>query len=134
MRKLTATLTLCSILWFPTETAFGKTECNLKEDIKKQEDSTYSYTVDCHKEFGKSLMDLKDREKQVEELNKALDLKNVVIESERDRAQMWRNTSYKLEDRMSTMERIKRDHELLYFGLGILVTIGSGWALGQAAK
>ena len=99
-----------------------------------QTDKGFLYSPDCHREVGKIVKENDDRKEQADAFRKALDLKDAVIDAQRQRADLWRDTSFKLEDRVSTIEEFKRNNELLYFGLGIVLTIGAGYAVGQAAK
>lgn len=107
--------------------------CDFSTGITQTEKG-FLYTPDCHREVGRISKENEDRKEQAELYRKALDLKDIAMDAQRERADMWRDTSFKLEDKLSSIERFKRNNELLYFGLGVVLTVGAGWAVGQAAK
>jgi hypothetical protein len=111
----------------------GLADCKWSEGVKEQADG-YLYTPECHKKVGKVVTDLEDREEQVNLLKEALTYQKEATEGERKRAELWRDTTFKLEDRMTTIERWKKYNDWMYFGFGVLVTGVSAWAIGQAAK
>jgi hypothetical protein len=76
-------------------------------------------------------LDLEDREAQVQALTKSIELKDLAIKTHEQRADLWMNTSFKLEDRVNTIERYNDTNKWLYFGLGIVVTGLSVWGAGQ---
>lgn len=118
---------ICMSLAF-NSTAFAL--CDSK-DIIKQEDGSYKYSKECHLEVGKTFGALEKREKQVEKLEKALELKDLALDKSYERIDMWRDTTYKLEDRVNTMEEMKKNNEVLYFILGMAVTGLAVYGAGQ---
>jgi hypothetical protein len=95
-------------------------DCDFSKDIQKQADGSYSYTKDCHVEVGKKVGALEKREKQVEQLEKVVELKELALDKSYQRIEMWRETTYKIEDRANSMEEFKKRNETLYFVLGIV--------------
>lgn len=105
--------------------------CDFSQDITKNQDGSYTYTKDCHEEVGVKVKRLELKEKQVKKLNEALDLKDMAITKSHERIDLWMNTTYKLEDRVNTIEAIKERNKWIYFGLGIIVTGAAVWGAGQ---
>jgi hypothetical protein len=126
MKRLTATilaLSLCS------QTALA--DCDFSKEIEKLPDGRFAYSSQCHKAVGKMVQDLEDREAQVAEQRKTINLKDLMVTKEHERAQLWMDTSFKVEDRLNSLEKMKRDNELLYFFLGVGLTGLSVWGAGQ---
>lgn len=94
--------------------------CNVKQ-IKEQADGSFSYPLDCHLEFGRLVRVEKEREKQIEHLNKSIELKDLAIDVSNDRIELWQNTAYKLEDRLLKYEATSERMRWIYFGLGVIV-------------
>jgi hypothetical protein len=120
-------LLMVIFLMMPT---LGYAECDFSLGIQKV-DGGYLYTDDCHREVGKKLLDLKDREKQIILYKDLLDLKDTQIAKEQQRADLWKNTSFKLEDRMMSIRRWDRWEDWMYFGAGVLVMGVATWGAGQ---
>lgn len=120
---------LTSILIFTLATS--SFACEFSKDIQKNEDGSYTYTKDCHKEVGDIKKKLELRVLQVNTLEEVIEKKDVAIIKGHERIQLWMDTSFKLEDRVNTIERMKERNKWLYFGLGIVVTGFAVWGAGQ---
>ncbi|HLD91721.1 MAG TPA: hypothetical protein VI911_12040 [Patescibacteria group bacterium] len=94
----------------------------------------FLYPKNCHLKVGKLVEESKLREQQVQELNKSIELKDLTIKIADERIKNWRDTSYELEERVMKQKRWSTYNDYLYFGGGVVLTILSGWAIGQAAK
>jgi len=94
----------------------------------------YQYSVDCHIKVGKTIQENELRVEQVEKLNKVITLKDLAISKSSERIDLWKSTSYKLEDRLLKHDAMSRKNDWVLFGGGVLTTILAGWALGQATK
>lgn len=100
--------------------------CNWASDIAKNTDGTYTYSKACHLEVGSSLEELDLRKKQVIELNKTIELKDLAIKYSDERVQLWMESSLKMNDRLNQYEAVRGNSQWLYFGLGALTVIGAG--------
>lgn len=129
MKILVSYLTILSTL-LPT---FAYAQCDFSKGITKTEPG-YLYTPECHKEVGRTVLENDARKDEIKALREALTNKDVIIDTERQRAELWRDTSFKMESRLSSYERWKSENQLLAFGVGVLVTVGAAYSLGQAAK
>ena len=96
--------------------------CNISTDIKENSDGTFTYTEECHIFVGKQFQELEKRKQQVDKLNEALELKDLAIEQHKKRIQLWKDTTFELEDRMIKMEKLTTLDRILHFGLGVLAT------------
>lgn len=106
-------------------------DCDFSKDIQKNADGSYTYTRECHLDVGNTYKALEKRVLQVGKLEEALELKDLALIKSHERMDLWRNTTYKLEDRVNSMEEFKKRNEWLYFGLGIVVTGLAVWGAGQ---
>jgi len=91
----------------------------------------YLYTKDLHLCVGEMKQDLEIAQKQNEKFVKALDLKDLAISKADQRADMWMNTSFKLEDRVNTIQDMQKTNQWVYFGLGVLSVFVAGYAANQ---
>lgn len=80
------------------------------------------------------VQDLKDREEQVASLNKTIELKDLAIKTNEQRAQLWMDSSLKLEDRVNQMEAMRSTNSWIYFGLGVAATSLSIWGASQLVR
>lgn len=109
-------------------------ECDFSTGIEKLPDGRYAYSVDCHKQVGKLVADGKDKDDQIAQLTKTIQLKDLGIQTQETRAQLWLDTSMKLEDRVNQMDAMKSTNQWLFFGLGVLTTGLSVWGAGQLRR
>lgn len=114
---------------FLSNVAFA--ECDFKTGITKQESGNYTYTRECHIKVGEMKQDLDISQQQNEKYVKALDLKDLALTRADQRADMWMNTSFKLEDRVNTIQEMQKTNQWVYFGLGVLSVFAAGYAAKQ---
>lgn len=98
--------------------------------IQKQGDG-YLYSPECNRKVGKMVLDEKDRKEQVDKLNETIKLKDLSIDTNEKRAQLWMDTSLKLEDRVNTIDKMESTNKWLYFGLGVVVFGAAVWGAGK---
>lgn len=106
-------------------------DCDFSKDIKKTPSGTYEYTKDCHIKVGEINRDLKDSKKQIEDLTKAISLKNLALKKADERADNWMNTTFSIENKFETAVKMKNTNEWMYFGLGILTFFAATEAVNQ---
>lgn len=119
MRYLTFVLV---VLFFLLQCNIAAAACEWSKDVKKLSNGNYSYTKDCHLEVGKSLEKLDKKQEQVKKLNKAIELKDLVITTNEKRIENWKQLSIDLEDRVNTIEALKGPDKLIWFSIGVIVT------------
>lgn len=99
-------------------------------DIKKV-DGGYLYTKELHLCVGEMKQDLEIEQKRTVKLTEALTFKDLAIDNANKRADLWMNTSFKLEDRINTIDELRSRNQWLYFGLGVLTVFAAGYAAKQ---
>jgi hypothetical protein len=114
-----------------TSSAFGS--CDFANDIKENPNGTYTYTKECHIEVGKRVKKLALVEEQVLQLEKTIELKDLALSKQRERADMWMDASLKINDKLVQYDAIASKDDKLYFLMGVGITILSVWAAGQLA-
>lgn len=117
---------LCFLISAPSYGA-----CDWAKDITKNSDGSYTYSKGCHIEVGSSLEELDLRRKQVLELNKTIELKDLAIKYADERTQIWIDSSLKMNDRLNQYEASRSKDYWVYFGLGVAATVLSVWTAGQ---
>lgn len=109
-------------------------ECDFTTGIEKMADGRYAYSASCHRAVGKLVQDGKDKDDQIAALNKTVELKDLGIRTHEQRAQLWMDTSMKLEDRVNQMDTMKSTNQWLFFGIGVLTTGAAVWAASQLRR
>jgi len=112
--------------------SFAFAECDFSTITESN--GKYIYSTECHKKVGKLVKDKADRAKQVEKLNKSIEVKDLVIDKQEQRIQLWMGTTEKLENRVNSIDRWKGANQWLYFGLGVVATSLSIWLASEAIK
>jgi hypothetical protein len=101
--------------------AFGSCDFSL---IKPLADGNFEYPKVCHEYVGVM-------SKQIADLNKAIQLDNDALLKADTRADNWMSTSLKLEEQFQKTSQLQKSNEDLYFGLGILATVLTGFAVAN---
>lgn len=130
MKKFSKLMVLFLFLTLPIQ---SYASCDFAKDIKSNSDGTYTYTRDCHVEVGKAVKKVPLLEGQVEELNKTIELKDLALVKQKERADLWMNTSLQMNDKLQSYESTQSLNNWVHFGIGVGVTVLSVWAAGQLA-
>ena len=118
------------ILAFSSNVVFAADSCDWTK-IKKLPDGNYEYPLNLHLCVGKLVEDSKVKDQQVQELNRAISLKDLAIKDSDARANQWLNTSMKLESNLNEVDKLQKGNDLIYFGLGIATTVIAIWGASQ---
>lgn len=102
--------------------------------IKKNSDNTYIYSEELHLCVGNLIQENKTKDAQVADLLKAISMKDLALTASDQRAQLWNDTSIKLEDRIQKVDTLTSKNDVLYFGLGVLTTIAVAWATSRVTR
>lgn len=94
-------------------------------------DGGYLYTKELHLCVGEMKQDLEIEQKRTVKLSEALTLKDTALDRANQRADLWMQTSFKLEDRVNTIDELRSRNQYLYFGLGMLTMFAATYAAGQ---
>lgn len=122
--------TICLILSFAMFSNIALANCKWADGTKKVEGG-YLYTDACHGRVGILVKDLDDREVEVKALRKTIELKDLTIQKADERTELWRNTTFKVEDRLNNLESAANTNKWVYFGLGVLSVFAAGYAAKQ---
>jgi hypothetical protein len=95
-------------------------------DLKHNADGTVTYSAQDHVCVGNLVQDDATKTKQVQDLNKAITLKDLAITKSDARAQLWQDTSLKLESNIQSIDSYKSTSNWMFFGLGVLTIVGAG--------
>lgn len=129
MKKL---ISLVLLLCFMANVAMA--DCDFKTGITPMGDGTFRYSGECHRKVGDLVQDNTTKAVQITDLTKALELKDLALQKSDQRAQLWMDTSSKLEDRLSKIDELSSKNSILYFGLGVVVTGLAVWGAGQLVR
>ena len=106
-------------------------DCDFSKGITKNADNTYTYTQECNRKVGQTVQDNAVKAQQIDDLNKAIQLKDLTITTADKRADDWMNTSLKLEANVQKANTLQKDADWISFGLGVLTTFAAGMAVAQ---
>ena len=126
MKKLFTLILATSLI--TSNVAFA--ECKWTDGVKKVEGG-YLYSNECHGRVGVLIKDLEDRETEVVNLRKGLELKDLALKTADERTMLWRKESYDQYDYLMKQQQLSRKNETLWFVLGIVVTGAAVWGAGQ---
>lgn len=107
--------------------------CN-PSDIKQQNyygEPRYAYPVDCHIDYGRLRKAEPLYKKQAKELKKSIEMKDLALKYSNERTETWKETTYKLEDKMLKLEKNHDRMKWIYFGIGIIVMSGAVYTAKQ---
>jgi hypothetical protein len=104
--------------------------CNVR-DIKEQANGSFTYPLDCHKEFGKLRKDEEARKRQVEHLKESIKLKDLAIDYSNTRIKTWQDATYKVEDRLIKLDKNNSRAKWIWYGLGILTMSAAVYGAGK---
>lgn len=130
MKKLLSYIVIVSLLF--SQVARG--DCDFSKDIKPTDHGTYEYTKDCHIKVGQLVQDGSTKDKQIQDLNQAITLKNLALDTSDKRADNWMSTSLQLQDRVQKIDQLEKGNNILYFALGIAFTSLAVWGAGNLRR
>jgi hypothetical protein len=109
-------------------------ECDFSTGIVKQLDGSFVYTKECHLRVGQIKQDLEISLRQVGDLTKAIELKDLALQKSDQRVNLWMDTSQKMEDRVIKIDELQNKNQWLMFGLGIVTTLGASYVASQLLR
>lgn len=102
-------------------------DCQFK-DLVHNPDGKVTYSKTDHVCVGKLVQDNKTKDQQIQDLNKAVSLKDLAVTTADQRAENWMNTSLKLEETVQKTETLQKDNFWIAFGAGVAMTFAAGMA------
>lgn len=104
--------------------------CDFKTGIKEV-DGQFVYSKDCHLEVGRLVKEEKQRDEQVGELKKAIELKDLALDKADQRVMLWRKETYEQHKYLERQQTMSEYQKWIYFGLGVAVSGFAVWGAGQ---
>lgn len=102
--------------------------------IKNNGDGTYTYSKDLHICVGEMKQDVEIKDKQIQDFRAAIGLKDTALALAEQRTQLWMDTSFKMNDRLNTIENMRSTNNWMYFGLGALTVLATGFMVAELNK
>jgi hypothetical protein len=99
--------------------------------IKKLPDGGFEYNPTLNICVGQLVQTNLIQTKQIADLTKAIDLKNLALKYDDDRTALWQKSADDEMSRLSTIESQSKHSDWVSFGLGVLVTIGAAYAASK---
>ncbi len=128
MIKLTAAILAITMF---SNVAFADCDFTMGKGVNKLPDGNYEYSTACHVAVGQLVQDSKTKDIQLKDLGLALTAKDLALQASDQRTQLWMDTTFKLEKNINTMDELKKTNEWVYFGIGALTVIATGFALSS---
>lgn len=129
MKKLIATVLVAITL-----SNVAMADCDFKTGVEKLPDGRFAYSSECHIKVGEMKRDNGLLTTQVADYQKVIELKDLALTKANERADLWMNASFKLQDRMNAVDELKSKNQLLTFFAGVAVTGLAVWGAGQLVK
>jgi hypothetical protein len=102
--------------------------------IKKLPDGGFEYNPTLNLCVGQLVQDSKVKDQQIADLTQALDLKNAALLAADQRTLLWTKASDDELDKLNKISADSKRSDWLYFGLGALTVIGSGFMAAKLIK
>ena len=127
MKKIASLLVLISLF---SNLAFAD-NCDFTK-IKRLPDGGFEYSPELNLCVGRLVEDSKVKDQQITDLTKAIQLKDLAIKDSDERANMWLTTSTREQERIVKIDADQKTSNLIYFGLGVALTVLSVWGASKA--
>jgi hypothetical protein len=95
---------------------------------------TFIYPESCHLRVGQLVEGNSTQAQQIQDLTKAISLKNLALQDSDSRVLSWQKTSNDEFDRLSKIESDQKHNDFLYFGLGILSSVAIGFTVARLTR
>ena len=125
--KLTAFVTILGLF-----SNIALADCDWSRIVQNPND-TFTYSKELHICVGTLKRDLDIANTQLDSYKKAIELKDLAITKADERSTLWRDTSFKLEDRVNSIDSLTKKNEVMYFVAGVLFTSLAVWGAGHLA-
>jgi hypothetical protein len=127
MKKIIS-LFLLSILF--CQSVLAQNACDWSQ-IKKLPDGGFEYNPALNLCVGNLVQQNKVLNEEVADLNKAIQLKDLSIKNSDARIALWQTTVNNQQDRLDKMDSENKTNSWIYFGLGCLTVIGTGFVTAR---
>lgn len=109
-------------------------DCDFATGITPGANGTYVYSKECHVKVGQLVKENEAQASAIQDYKSAITMKDLALQSSDKRATLWYDTSEKLEGRLQKVVELERGNNLLYFGLGALTILASGWMASKLMR
>lgn len=99
--------------------------------IKKLQDGGYEYNPQLNLCVGQLVQQNKIQAQQIQDYQKAIELKDLAIKYDDERVALWSKTAGDEQDRLLKMDSIQRHNDILYFALGIATTFVAAYTASR---
>ena len=106
--------------------SFADSKCDWSQ-IKALPDGGYEYNSQLNLCVGQLVQNQQIQQQQLTDLNKAIQLKDLALTASDQRATLWNNTASNMENRLQKIDTETKKNDWLFFGLGVLTTVGAGF-------
>lgn len=128
MKKLISIILLLSML---PSLAFA--DCDWKT-IQKTPQGQYLFSETLYLCVGQLVEDNKTKDAQIADYKAAIQLKDLAITQSDNRVASWEKIADSEQERMNKIDSQQDHNNFIYFGLGILATIGTGFAVAKLSS
>lgn len=125
--KIITTFILMSLI---STTSFS--DCDWST-IKKLPDGGYEYTPTLNLCVGQLVQDSAVKDQQIQDLTKAISLKDLAISNSDARVALWQKSADDEQDRLNKVSSDQKMSEWCFFSLGVLTTFAAGYAAAKLA-
>jgi hypothetical protein len=129
MKKLISLILALSLF-----SSIALADCDFETGVTSLPDGGFRYSKECNLRVGQLFQDNKTKTVQIADLTKALSLKDLALKASDERAQMWMNSSIKLENNVSKIDDLQKKNEILYFAMGVVFTGAAVWGASQLVR
>lgn len=109
-------------------------DCDWKTGITPGPNKTFIYSEACHLKVGSLVQDNATKDQQIQDLTKAIQLKDLAINMSDQRVALWEKTADDEMARLNTIQADQKKSDWLIFGLGVVTTLGAGWMASKLIK
>ena len=126
-------LFIAALLLFAMTCQVALADCDYSKIVASPDGQTYTYSRELHLCVGRMKKDLDSANTQIADYKSAITLKDLAMVDSEKRTDLWMNSTFALQDRMSKIDSLEKKNNTLYFVLGILVTSAAVYGAGQLA-
>jgi len=106
-------------------------DCDWSTGITPGPNHTFIYSDVCHLAVGNLIQANKVQAAQISDLTKAIQLKDLALTNSDSRIALWQKSSDDELSHLNTIQSNQKHTDWMYFGLGALTVIGSGWMVSK---
>jgi hypothetical protein len=102
-------------------------DCDWNTGITPGPNKTFVYSEACHLAVGQLVQTNKTQAAQIQDLNKAISLKDLALQNADARIALWETTAGNMQDRLVKMDSDTKTSDWTFFALGVGTVVLSGF-------